>query len=80
MVFFNNSSGTTIAEAINIWHISIFAIHEDGQHFSQHFYNVIINSHNGQLTRHTYSHASDSGAVWQEGRTILGAKSQSTVQ
>jgi hypothetical protein len=25
---------------------------------------------------HTDSHASDSGTVWQEGRTILGAKSK----
>jgi hypothetical protein len=43
------------------------------RHFSQHSYNVTINSHNGQLTLHTDSHASDSGAV-RPVRTILGAK------
>jgi hypothetical protein len=43
-------------------------------HFSQHSYNVSINSHNSRLTSHTDSHASDSGAVWWEGRTILDAK------
>jgi hypothetical protein len=42
--------------------------------FPQLSYNVTINSHNGQLTLHTDSHASDSGAVRREGRTILGAK------
>jgi len=45
-VFFNSSSGTTIAEAINIHHISIFGICEGVQHFSQHSNNVTINSHN----------------------------------
>jgi hypothetical protein len=44
--------------------------------FLQHSYNGSINSHNGQLTRHTASHASDSGAVWQVEGTILGAKSE----
>jgi hypothetical protein len=73
---FNSSSGTTIREAVNVQHFSIFSICEDGQHFSQHSYNVTINSHNGQMTLHTNSHASGSGAVWQEGRTILGAKSK----
>jgi hypothetical protein len=76
MVFLNSSSGTTIAEAANVQHISIFGIREGAQHFSQHFYNVTVNSHNGQLMLHTDSHASDSGAVWREGRIILGAKSK----
>jgi len=49
-VFFNSSSGTTIAEAINIHHISVFGICEDLRHFSQHTNNVTINSHNSQLT------------------------------
>jgi hypothetical protein len=35
---------------------------------------VTINSHNGQLTFHTDSHASHSDAVRRQGRTILGAK------
>jgi hypothetical protein len=56
--------------------ISIFGICEDVRHFSQHSYNVTINSHNGQLTLHTDSHASDSGAVRRDGWTILGAKSK----
>jgi hypothetical protein len=74
MVFYNSSSGTTIAEAVNVQHISIFGICEDVEHFSQHSYNVTVTSHNGQLTLHTDSHASDSGAVQQERRTILGTK------
>jgi hypothetical protein len=45
------------------------------QHFSQHSY-VTINSHNSQLTLRTDWHASDSNAVRQEGRTILGAKAK----
>ena len=53
---FNSSSGATIAEAVNIQHISIFVICEDVRHFSQHSYNVTINSHNSQLTLHTDSH------------------------
>jgi hypothetical protein len=44
--------------------------------FSQQYYNVTVNSHNGQLTLHTDSHDLDSGAVRREGRTILGAKSE----
>jgi hypothetical protein len=36
---------------------SIFGICEDVRHFSQHSYNVITNSHNGQLTLHADSHA-----------------------
>ena len=74
MVFFNSSSGTTITEALNIHHISIFGICEDVRHFSQHYNNVTINSHNSQLTLHTDSHASDSGTEWREGRTIVGAQ------
>jgi hypothetical protein len=75
-VFFNSCSDTTITEAKNIQHSSIFGIYEDVRHFSQHSYNITINSHNGQLTLHTDSHASDSGSVRREGRTILGAKSK----
>jgi hypothetical protein len=74
--FFNSSSGTTIEEAVNVQHISIFSICEDVWHFSEHSYIISINSHNSQLMLHTDSHASYSGAVWQEGRTILGAKSK----
>jgi len=48
IVFFNSSSGTTILEAINIHHISIFGICEDVRHFSQHSNNFAINSHNSQ--------------------------------
>jgi hypothetical protein len=62
----------TIAEA-NVQHISTFSICEDVWHFSQRSYNITINSHNGQLTLHTESHASDSGAVHWERRKILGA-------
>jgi hypothetical protein len=76
MVFFISNSGTTIAEAINIQHISIFSICKDVWHFSEHSYNVTINSHYGQLMLHTGSHGSDSGGVWWEGRTILGTKSK----
>ena len=50
MVFFNSSSGTTIAEAINVHNISIFGICEDMRHFSQHSNNDTLNSHNSQLT------------------------------
>jgi hypothetical protein len=46
------------------------------RHFSQHSYNVTINSHNGQLTLHTDSHASDSDTVRREGRKLMGAKSK----
>ena len=35
-VFFNSRSGTTIAEAINLQHISIFGLREDMRNFSQH--------------------------------------------
>ena len=73
-VFFNSSNGTTIAEAINIEHISIFGICEGVRHFEQHSNNVTIDSHSGQPTPHTDSHASESGAVRRERRTILGAK------
>jgi hypothetical protein len=37
---------------------------------------ITVNSHNGQLTLRTDSHASDSGAVWRERKTILGPKSK----
>jgi hypothetical protein len=43
------------------------------RHFSQHSYNATINSHNGQLTLYTGSHASYHRALWRERRTILGA-------
>jgi hypothetical protein len=66
-VFLNSISGITIAEAVNVQHISKFDISEDVRLFSQHSYNVTTNSHNGQLALHTDSHASDSGAVWREG-------------
>jgi hypothetical protein len=56
--------------------MTIIHICEDVRHFSQHSYNATTNSHNGQLTLHTKLHASDSGIVWWEGRTILGAKSK----
>jgi hypothetical protein len=75
-VFFNSSSGSTIGEAVNVQHISIFGICEDVRHFTQNSYDVTINSHNGQLTLDTDSHASDSGTVWRERRTILGAISK----
>jgi hypothetical protein len=57
MVFFNSSSGTAIAEAVNAQHISTVGICKDVQHFPQHSYNVTINSHNGKLMLHTDSHA-----------------------
>jgi hypothetical protein len=52
---------------------SISGICENVQHCAQHSYNVTANSYNSQLTLHTDSH---SGAVRQEFRTILGAKSK----
>ena len=72
----NISSGTTIAEAINVQNMSLFSICEDMRCFAQHSYNAIINSHSCQLTLPTDSHASYSGAVRQEWRTVLGAKSK----
>jgi hypothetical protein len=75
MVFFNSSSGTIIADAIIVQHISIYGVCEDVRHFSQHSYNFAITSYNSQLKLHTNSHASDNGAVRRDGRTILGAKS-----
>jgi hypothetical protein len=57
-------------------HINIFGICEDVRHFSQHSCNVTINGYNGQLTLHTYSHATDSDAVGREGRTIFLTKSK----
>jgi hypothetical protein len=47
--------------------ITAYSVLVKMQLFSQHSYNVNINSHNGQLTLHTDSH--------MEGRTILGSKS-----
>jgi hypothetical protein len=79
-VFFNSSSGITMAEAVNVQHISKFGICEDVRHFAQHSYMVNINSRNGQLTLHTDSHAPYSGALRWEGRTILGAKIETPVQ
>jgi hypothetical protein len=62
-VFCNISSGTTIAEAVNLQHISIFGICEDVRHFAQHSYNVTLSSYDSQLTLRTDSHASYSSAV-----------------
>jgi hypothetical protein len=61
-----------------VWgqHIGMFGICEDVRHFPQPSYSATVNSHNGQLTLHTDSHASDSGAVRRERRTILGTKSK----
>jgi hypothetical protein len=42
--------------------------------FSQHSYNVTVNSHNGQLTLHTGSYASEGGVVRRVGSRILRAK------
>jgi hypothetical protein len=47
------------------------------RHFSLHFYNVTISSHNGQLTLHTDSHATDSVAV---GKDNIRRQIQTTVQ
>ena len=74
-VFFNSNSGTTIAEAVNVQHSSIFGICDDVRYIAQLSYNVIINSHNGKLTLHVDLHASYIGAIRREGRTIIGAKS-----
>ena len=75
-VLFNSSSGTTIAKTINIYHNSVFGICEDVRNFSQHSNNVAINSHKNQLTLHTDSNASDSGAARREGRKLLGAQAK----
>jgi hypothetical protein len=75
-VFFNGSIGITFTEAVNVQYRSTFSICEDVRRFSQHSYNVTINSRNGQLTVHTDSHAPDSVAGWREGRTVLGAQSK----
>ena len=66
-VFFNRSSGTTIAEALNMQHISIFGMCEDVRDFSKQSYNITINSHNSQLTLHTDSHASVAQQGGREG-------------
>jgi len=68
---FNISSGTTIAEAVNVQHISIFGICEDVRHFAQYSYSV---THYQQLQQPT--DASYSGAVRREWTTILGAISK----
>jgi len=72
-VFFNSSSGTTIAEAVNVQNISIFGICEDVRHFAQYCYDITVTStyhlvtiHNGQLALHFDSQISDSGAVRPE--------------
>ena len=72
-VFFNSSSGTTIAEAVNVQHINILGICEVVRQIAQH--SVTINSYNGHLTFHADSHASYTGEVRREWRTIFGAKS-----
>ena len=72
-VFFNSSSGTTLSEAVKVQRIWIFGICDDLRHFLQYSYNVAISSHNSQLTLHTGSIASGSGAVRTDGRTVLGA-------
>jgi len=46
------------------------------RHFAQNYYTITFTSHNGHLTLHSDSHASDSGALRREERTILGAKSK----
>lgn len=69
MVFFNSSCGSTIAEATDVQHISMFGI-------STALLKCSVNSPNGQLMLHTDSHATDSGRVQQEGRTTLGTKSK----
>jgi hypothetical protein len=53
-------------------HIRIFCICKDVRHFSQHCYNVSINSHNGQLTLDTDSHAG--------GKDNIGHQLQTTLQ
>jgi hypothetical protein len=45
---------------------SIFGICEDVLHFSQHSYNVSINTHNGQLTLHTDSHAGEEDYIGRQ--------------
>ena len=72
-VFFNSNSGTTIAEAVNVQHSSIFGICDDVRYFAQLSYNVIIKSHNGQQTLHTDLHASYISLVRGGGRTIICA-------
>ena len=65
-----NSTGTTIAEAVKVQHICIVGICTDVQHFSQHTYSATISGHSSRLTLLTDSH----GAVRREGRTVSGAK------
>jgi hypothetical protein len=54
----------------NILRFRIWCIINCQQYSSQHSYSDTINSQNSQLTLHTDSHGSESGAVWQE-KTIL---------
>jgi hypothetical protein len=61
-----NALGNTCEDSIE--HISILGICEDMRHFLQHSYRVTINSHNGQLTHNTDSHA---GGKDNMGRQIL---------
>jgi hypothetical protein len=61
------------------WHfhrISVYLAFVNVRHCAQHSYSVTINSYNSQMTLHADSHASYSGAVRREWRTILGAKSK----
>jgi hypothetical protein len=67
-VFFNCSSGTTIAEAVKVQHASIFSIYEH--------VDISHNTHNSQLTLHADSQASDRGAEAREGRTMLGVQAK----
>jgi hypothetical protein len=74
------SSGSTIAEAINVQHIRICECAALCtallQRCAQHSYSVNINSYSSQQTLHTDSHVSYSGAVRRERRTVFGAKSK----
>jgi hypothetical protein len=54
-----------------IEHISIFGICEDMPHFSQHSYSVTIDSHNGQLTLNTNSHAGGKDNIGRQIQTTL---------
>jgi hypothetical protein len=75
MVFFNSGSGTTIAEAVYVQHISIFGICEDVQQVSQRSYNVTINSHNGQL-RFMPIHMLQTVVQYTGGKDNIGCQSK----
>ena len=49
----------THVRALRVVRLSMFGICEDVRHFSQHSYNITMNSHNSQLTLPTDSHGSD---------------------